>query len=78
MTPKEKAEELVNKFMNIKSLKLSDYSKIYHPTAKKCALITIDDILKSPSKVDWINEKDINFKPFFNYWKKVKQEIKKL
>ena len=34
MNPKEKAEELVNKFMETKSLKLSDYSRIEFPTAK--------------------------------------------
>ena len=45
MLPKEKAEELVNKFMEIKSLKLSDYSRIEFPTAKQCALICCDEVL---------------------------------
>jgi hypothetical protein len=34
MTPKEKAEELVNRYMNLNKVKLSDYSVIYTPTAK--------------------------------------------
>ena len=42
MTPKEKAEELVSSFMNIKNIKLSDYSVIYLPAAKQCALISIE------------------------------------
>ena len=45
MLPKEKAEELVNKFMEAKSLKLSDYSRIEFPTAKQCALICCDEVL---------------------------------
>ena len=45
MNPKEKAEELVNKFMSTNSLKLSDYSRIEFPTAKQCALICCDEVL---------------------------------
>jgi hypothetical protein len=65
MAPKEKAEELVEAFMSIKQQKLSDYSIIYHPTAKQCALITVNEIL------DAINEWD-------HYWEQVKQEIEQL
>jgi hypothetical protein len=42
MAPKEKAVELVEMFMNIKKQKLADYSIIYHPTAKQCALIAVN------------------------------------
>jgi hypothetical protein len=65
LSPKEKAEELVEAFMNIKQQKLSDYSIIYHPTAKQCALIAVNEIL------DAINEWD-------HYWEQVKQEIEQL
>jgi hypothetical protein len=65
LSPKEKAEELVEAFMNIKKQKLSDYSIIYHPTAKQCALIAVNEIL------DAINEWD-------HYWEQVKQEIEQL
>ena len=65
LSPKEKAEELVEMFMNIKKQKLSDYSIIYHPTAKQCALIVVNEIL------DAINEWDY-------YWEQVKQEIEQL
>ena len=65
MAPKEKAIELVEMFMNIRKQKLSDYSIIYHPTAKQCALIAVNEIL------DAINEWD-------HYWEQVKQEIEQL
>jgi len=73
MTPEEKAKELFNKFRGIKPLKLSDYSVIYYPTAKLCALITVDEILKS----------DLRQSPYqtqapLKYWQEVKQEIEKL
>jgi hypothetical protein len=65
LSPKEKAVELVEMFMNIKQQKLSDYSIIYHPTAKQCALIAVNEIL------DAINGWDY-------YWEQVKQEIEQL
>jgi len=78
MTPKEKAEELVNKFIGIKPIKLSDYSKIYHPTAKQCALIAVEEIyfgifhyLKNTDELQ-------NADREFAYWEQVKQEIEQL
>jgi hypothetical protein len=62
-TPKEKAEELVEMFMNIKQQKLSDYSIIYYPTAKQCALIVVAEIMKVEQAVK------------MNFWKAVKEEI---
>ncbi len=70
MTPKEKAEELVNRYMNLNTVKLSDYSVIYTPTAKQCALILVDEILN-------INSVDKDY-DLSNYWTEVKQEIEKL
>jgi hypothetical protein len=67
MTPKEKAIELVEKFMIIKQIKLSDYSKIYLPTAKECALICCDEILG-----------DMGADRGYAFWTEVKQEIEKL
>jgi hypothetical protein len=65
MTPKEKAEELMAKFMAIKSTKLSDFSVIYSPVAKLCSLIAVDEILQ----IGCIE---------VPYWQEVKQEIEKL
>ena len=74
MTPKEKAEELVDKYMNIRNVKLSDYSIIYLPTAKQCALIAVNEIIKSnPINFDE-NENCIAS----NWWEQVKQEIEAL
>ena len=67
MTPKEKAEELVDKFIGIKPIKLSDYSKIYNPTAKQCALIAVEEILGS-----------MGADRGYAFWTEVKQEIEQL
>lgn len=69
MTPKEKAEELVEAFMSTKQTKLSDYSRIYQPTAKQCALIAVDEIIK----LCWNGNKIAN-----DYWQEVKKEIEKI
>jgi hypothetical protein len=75
MTPKEKSQELVSSFMSIKNIKLSDYSVIYLPAAKQCALIAVDEIIKH-IETSYRN-KDI-IKGSKLYWHEVKQEIAKL
>lgn len=45
LEPKEKAEELVKYFLELKNIKLSDFSKIEHPTARKCAIKVCDEVL---------------------------------
>ncbi len=83
MTPKEKAEALVDAFMNIKSMKLSDYSMIYHPTAKQCALIAVDEILKDLKESFEVAE-DLHphakglIAGSLTSWQQVKQEIESL
>ena len=58
MTPKEKAEELVDKYY--------EFHYINYELAKQCALIAVDEILKTnPYKAR-------------NYWQEVKTEIEKL
>ena len=75
MTPKEKAENLVDMFMNIEPTKLSDYSRIYHPTAKQCAILLVNEIiLANPHS----NPFNTNVYSTLDYWFKVKQEIEKL
>ena len=39
---KDKAEELVDAYMNLRPIKFSDYSKIEYPFAKQCALMAAD------------------------------------
>jgi hypothetical protein len=77
MTPKEKAEELVNRYMNLNKVKLSDYSVIYTPTAKQCALIAVDEIIKLDvfdCNEGWSDEDGDTRE----YWEEVKEEILKL
>jgi hypothetical protein len=63
MIPKEKANELVDYFISLKSNKMSDYSQIELPTAKLCAIKIIDELIKETGS---------------KYHYDVKKEIKKL
>jgi hypothetical protein len=86
MTPKEKAEGLVKKMYVVHSNSASDITLMF---AKQCALIAVDEILKSeprcPSDVDW-DDVGGNHKYYYEaeredankYWQEVKQEIEKL
>jgi hypothetical protein len=66
MTPKEKAEELINKFIHSESQDgYNDVRDIY--AAIRCALIAVEQILEIIfSDYDW------------EYWNQVKQELEKL
>jgi len=74
MTPKEKAEELVNKYemctRPIFTLLQYDVEKVYN---KECALIAVDEILNlEPPELSYME-------PFSkSWWDEVKQEIEKL
>jgi hypothetical protein len=62
MTPKEKAQELIDKFRISKAITES--------YAKECALIAVDEILKICVDSLGLTELD--------YWQDVKEEIQKL
>ena len=64
MTPKEKAIELVNKYLQIYDGRVKQ--------AKQCALIAVDEILKDREEID--DMRIINDP----YWLEVKEEIEKL
>ncbi len=67
MTPKEKAEDLLDKMNVIHHLKGNGLPVSMHKSQiKQCALVAVDDIL--------------NIGLFYNvtYWTEVKQEIKNL
>jgi len=72
MTPKEKAEEIVEQMSDFIPRYDHNEENINIETiircAKQCALIAVDEMLKT----NWINvwEKE--------YWQEVKQEIEKL
>jgi hypothetical protein len=73
MTPKEKAEELIEKYKQYSQLEIG-YQGITSriQSAKKCALIAVDECIKAV-------ESDWSFMEIrMEYWQKVKQEIEKL
>jgi len=73
MTPKEKAEELYNKYLILIVDDIIDMKIIYgtltHKLAKQCALIAVDEILN----LCWGGNK-IGIK----HWQEVKKEIELL
>ena len=82
MTPKEKANELVDKFYQRFPLKMDvittrgDLSWKYDnwEQAKQCALIAVDEILDD----DMYDMSQELFENRINYWQQVKQEIENL
>lgn len=91
MTPKEKAEELVDKMYFSRRY---DDTENYIPQraydhAKQCALIAVDEIIKSepryPSNVDW-DDAGGSFQYYYEaqreeaerYWEEVKKEIENI
>lgn len=91
MTPKEKAKELIDK-MYYSGRYLDGENYIPEAAilrAKQCALIAVDEIIKSepsyPSNVDWDDVGgthqyyyEAQREEALIYWKEVKQEIEKL
>ena len=71
MTPKEKAQELFDKYYQIFE---DDEDEHYIGTSKRIsklsALIAVDEIIKLPNAIG-IND-------LIEYWEQVKQEIKQL
>jgi hypothetical protein len=78
MTPKEKAEEFVNKFYGYilyenESVYSEKMLRIFKIKAKNCALIAVDEILAvfyDDIREMWLDE--------LNYWHQVKKEIEAL
>ena len=68
MTPKEKAQELVEKFKN--DLFIQRNTEIYTEDAILCALIAVDELIDLSHTSTWIST--------ISYYKEVKQEIEKL
>ena len=71
MTPKEKAKELVEKYLNIEFCLLTDNK------AKKCALICVDEMIREIKQIQF-NEDIFMEDTVISYWNEVKQEINKL
>lgn len=74
MTPKEKAEELIDKF-KLNSRDLSFQNKY----AKQCALIAVDEVLNVLPQSEYLEDRDEYYENRERlFWKQVKQEIGKL
>ena len=73
MTPKEKAEELVLKYLRLQEEGSSNW--FHKILAKQCALIAVELHLEELSKMKLIfSDRELHYK----YWQEVKQEIEKL
>jgi hypothetical protein len=75
MTPKEKAIEIVNKYIDLSDeCDCLEYScicfKMYEYKAKQCALICAKEI--------WDELESARVFEEYDYWQEVKQEIEKL
>lgn len=67
MTPKEKAEELIEKYVDIQS-ELEETTSFYWGYAKKCALIAVEEILD----LGYTSKSDFRV---YEFYSKVKLEI---
>lgn len=74
MTPKEKAEELVDKFS--KPIDGLHKYPMCFDTSKQCALICADEMLKTVRYLNYENPK--TYFEDKKFWFEVKQEIEKL
>ncbi len=79
MTPREKAIELVDKFIKYEPTKLSDYTRIEYPSAINLAKMCVDEILKENHEYDDYNLPLTNkLISRHDYWSKVLIELKEL
>ena len=89
MTPKEKAQDLVNSFYyslpnNGSETGINSTTSRYGE-AKKCALIAVDEIIKqfvgvydSLKDAGVLDSASVQDSANYKYWQEVKQEIEKL
>ena len=72
LTPKQKAEELVEKFSDLED------GEMYIGKAKQCALIAVDEIINSLENYGKESDELQNMENDFRYWQEVKQELLKM
>lgn len=78
ITPKEKAQELFEKYNNYLQQEMNCI--VYVRNAKQCAMICVDEVIKSLEEYDERNDTHElqNMESDFRYWEKVKQELELL
>jgi hypothetical protein len=74
MKPKEKAEELIDKFENYSFMDIDKKISSFN-SAKQCALIAVDYIITSNPHSNPFNT---DVYSTMSYWQEVKTEIEKL
>ena len=85
MTPKEKAEELFDKFKDL-TLNVEHDDDQNNFTAKQCALMAVNELMKAPHDSHYYagfipedaEPTDFFWDEFENFWNEVKQEIEKI
>jgi hypothetical protein len=70
MTPKEKANQLVDNYWLMDKINPS----LSKEQAKQCALIAVDELIK----IHYLLTSTHDTSPSINYWKDVKKELEKL
>ena len=79
MNPIEKANELVSKTLSINLVQFNDMvDGLRMALARKCALITVDEIIKVLDNVSVLESGTLNIDYGQSYYKNVKSEIEKL
>jgi hypothetical protein len=81
MKPKEKANDLVFKFLRYSTEDCTDLytgnpSTYKFKNAKQCALIAVDEIIGTEMLID--EDTYVEKKSYLAYWQEVKTEIEKL
>ena len=77
MNAKEKAKELILKFMRLQE---PNYNWFHSKLAKQCALIAVEEIINALVEYDDRNNtyELQNMDRDFNYWQQVKSELQSL
>jgi hypothetical protein len=85
MTEKEKAKELIEKFVNqpinfpyidMEEGQCIGAGYMTYESAQKCAIIAVDEILKEMKKIETMC--DIGWINTYQYWQEVKNELNNL
>ena len=77
MTPKAKAENLIEKFIPNTRI-WNEEKKVWEDcieSAKRCALITLDEIINSLENYGKESDELQNMENYFRYWQEVIQEL---
>jgi hypothetical protein len=76
MTPKDKANELFNRYYSYKWFNGIKIFSMTKQAAKECAIIAVDEIISGGIDIDYYYDKSIGyFLPYREYYTEVKNEL---